>query len=132
MRISILLCFLFVGCGTAQAPETAPEVTPAVETTAILAPEERLNEIRSALAEVTTELNEKGDYNCCVHPVCTWCAIHEDNCACFSNIQAGMEVCAGCGLGWHNDQGIVDGVDSSEVKWNITHEHPEGGHGHAH
>ncbi len=131
MRTSILLCFLFVGCRTAQAPETAPEAAPVVEPAPILAPEERLDGIKSALAEVTAELNEKGDYNCCVQPVCTWCALYEASCACFSNLQEGSEVCPGCGLGWHNDEGVVDGVDKSQVKWNITHEHPAAG-GHAH
>ena len=47
------------------------------------------------------------------------------------NVAAKKEVCPGCGLGWHNGNGMVDGFETKDVKWNITHEHPaEGGHAH--
>ena len=86
---------------------------------------EQLEQIRSSLLEVTTALNEEGKYNCCVAPRCNWCALHEGECECFDNIQQGAEVCPGCGLGWHNGSGIVDGVDAGDVKWNISHSHGE-------
>jgi len=84
---------------------------------------ERLEQIRASLLEVTTTLNEEGEYNCCVAPRCSWCALHEGECECFDNLQHGEEVCPGCGLGWHNGNGIVDGVDASDVKWTISHSH---------
>ena len=80
--------------------------------------------------EATTTTSDEGKYNCCVKPSCDWCALHEGSCACFTNLQAGEAVCPGCGLGWHNGQGIVEGVDAKDVKWNITHEHAAGGHAH--
>jgi len=40
-------------------------------------------------------------------------------------VAAGNEVCAGCGLGWHNGEGIVEGVKAVDVKWNIVHSHEE-------
>ena len=110
----------------AEPTEPNAPAPPAVE----LSTSQRLDEVRTTLEAVKTELNEQGEYNCCVQPACDWCALHEGNCECFSNLQEGEAVCPGCGLGWHNGQGIVDGVESSSVEWNITHEHPSGGHEH--
>jgi hypothetical protein len=89
-----------------------------------------LEDIKRRIEEVKTRLFDEGKYNCCVKPSCVWCALHEGACDCFSNLQAGEAVCPGCGLGWHNGQGIVEGVDPSTVKWTITHEHAEGAHQH--
>ncbi len=128
----------FVACESqsqSQSQSQSPE--PAVSEPAespppavLLSTAERLDGLKLTLEEVKTELNEKGEYNCCVQPSCSWCALHEGSCECFNNIQEGEAVCPGCGLGWHNGEGVVDGVDSSGVQWNITHEHPSGGHEH--
>jgi len=56
--------------------------------------------------------------------------VHEGSCSCFNNLEEGEEVCPGCGLGWHNGEGAVDGIDADDVKWTIIHEHGDGGHGH--
>ena len=119
------------------APEPTVEPKPAVEaeeaqeaSSTPLSPEAELEQIETRLEAVKTQLFEQGKYNCCVKPSCDWCALHEGACGCFSNLQAGDAVCPGCGLGWHNGQGIVDGIDAKDVKWNITHEHPTGGHQH--
>ena len=118
---------------------TAPEPKPAVEAEEAqeasapplpLSPEAELEQIETRLEAVKTHLFDQGKYNCCVQPSCDWCALHEGACDCFTNLQAGEAVCPGCGLGWHNGQGVVEGIDAGDVKWNITHEHPTGGHQH--
>lgn len=118
-------------------PESAPEPQPTVaaqstqeaESTAA-SPSVELEQIHARLEAVKAQLFEEGEYNCCIEPSCNWCALHEGSCNCFTNLQAGEEVCPGCGLGWHNGHGIVEGVDADDVEWNITHEHPGGGHEH--
>lgn len=95
-----------------------------------VSPAEELDRIRTRIEAVKAELFDEGSYNCCVKPSCDWCALHEASCECFSNLQAGEAVCPGCGLGWHNGQGIVEGVDADDVTWEITHAHPSGGHEH--
>ncbi len=104
-----------------EAPQTSS--TPA-------SPDSELAEIKTRLEAAKAQLFDEGRYNCCVNPSCDWCALHEGSCNCFPNLQVGEVVCPGCGLGWHNGQGIVEGVDAKDVKWNITHEHPAGGHQH--
>jgi hypothetical protein len=125
---------LTLACG---APETTVETKPAAETEAApeasstpMSPDAELGQIKTRLEAVKTQLFDQGKYNCCVEPSCDWCALHESACDCFANLQADEAVCPGCGLGWHNGQGIVEGVDASDVKWNITHEHSAGGHPH--
>lgn len=128
---------LFLGSIACTAPEPAPDPQPAVEAESppvaspeATTPDAELEQIRTRLEAVKTQLFDEGEYNCCVQPSCSWCALHEGSCACFTNLQAGEAVCPGCGLGWHNGEGIVDGVDPDAVEWNITHEHPSGGHAH--
>jgi hypothetical protein len=127
---------IFLAC---IAPEPTAEPKPAVEAGAApeasappppLSPEAELEQIETRLEAVKTQLFEQGKYNCCVKPSCDWCALHEGACDCFTNVQAGEAVCPGCGLGWHNGQGVMEGIDAGDVKWNITHEHPAGGHQH--
>ena len=128
---SAVIAAAFVACQSPQPPASEPTdiapPPPAVE----LSTGQRLDELKSTLETVKAELNEQGEYNCCVQPSCDWCALHEGSCECFNNLQQGEAVCPGCGLGWHNGQGVVDGVESSSVQWNITHEHPSSG-GHEH
>ncbi len=119
------------------APEPTAEPKPAIEAEAApeasstpISPEAELEQIKTRLEAVKTRLFDQEKYNCCVKPSCDWCALHEGACDCFANLQAGDAVCPGCGLGWHTGQGIVDGMDAKDVKWNITHEHPTGGHQH--
>jgi hypothetical protein len=124
---------LLLGIVACRAPESNPDVTPepvGQSATEPTPPSAELEQIKTRLEAVKTELFERGEYNCRVQPSCDWCALHEGSCSCFSNVQAGDAVCPGCGLGWHNGQGIVDGIDPDDVKWNITHEHPAGGHQH--
>ena len=140
MKTTLRLAFatpilaISLACST---PEPTAEPEPAVEAEAApeasstpMAPEAELEQIKTRLEAVKTRLFDEEKYNCCVEPSCDWCALHEGACDCFSNLKAGDAVCPGCGLGWHNGQGIVDGVDAKDVKWNITHEHATGGHQH--
>jgi hypothetical protein len=128
---SILASFL--AC-TAPGPSAEPKPSVAAESareaSSTPSPEAELEQIKTRLEAVKTQLFDRGKYNCCVQPSCDWCALHEGACDCFTNLQAGDAVCPGCGLGWHNGQGVVEGVDAADVKWNITHEHPTGGHRH--
>jgi hypothetical protein len=130
--VGVFAAAFFVACQSPEPPASEPaSESPAPPAPAVkLSPSEQLDEIKLNLEAVKAELNEQGEYNCCVQPACHWCALHEGSCECFNNIQAGEAVCAGCGLGWHNGEGVVDGVDSSSVEWAITHEHPTGGHEH--
>jgi hypothetical protein len=111
-----------VACGQqpaqqAAAPqEAAPPPAPAT-------PEEQLAQVKKQLEDLKMAMANEGKYACCVEPACDWCLLTEGECKCRDNIEAGKEVCAGCGLGWHNGQGNVEGVDSSKVKWNISHSH---------
>ena len=137
--VHVLAAFLLflgiVSCEpTPQAPETEPsqatEPQEAEEPIA-LSPAEQLESVHAALEELKSELANEGKYSCCVFPSCNWCALHEGQCACYPNVEANMEVCPGCGLGWHNGNGMVEGFTAEDVKWGITHEHPaEGGHAH--
>jgi len=132
LSFALVLASALFSCQPAEEQENRRESSPlssrAEASTQAPSPEARLETIRGDLTEVIAALNEEGEYNCCVQPACSWCALHEGSCACFSNLQEGAEVCPGCGLGWHNGEGAVDGVDSDDVKWNITHEHGEGAH----
>jgi hypothetical protein len=119
----------FLRCAAPEPPvDPAPVAEPAEAP--LDSPEKELAQIKTRLETVKTRLFDQGKYNCCVQPSCDWCALHEGSCECFSNLQAEDAVCPGCGLGWHNGQGIVEGVDAKSVKWNITHEHAPGGHQH--
>ena len=129
MNLSVLWLsvFLFASC---QQRDRQPEVQEVSEQPVVLTVEERRANIKSDLKTVKAELTGNGEYNCCVQPACDWCLLHEGNCKCYDNIKANKEVCPGCGLGWHNGKGAVEGIKVSQVKWNITHEHSAGGHKH--
>lgn len=123
LLVIAFLCYIaFVNCQSAEKEEVKQSVT--------LSPEARLEKIKLDLKEVKAELTQTGNYNCCIQPTCSWCVLHEGECECFDNLKGGKEVCPGCGLGWDNGQGVVEGIKASQVKWNITHEHPTGGHEH--
>jgi hypothetical protein len=114
-----------------QQPDAQEHAVQEPEEPMVLSTEERLANVQSDLKMVKADLTNNGKYNCCVQPACDWCLLHEGNCACYDNLKAKKEVCPGCGLGWHNGKGVVQGVKASQVKWNITHEHPaEGTHRH--
>ena len=100
------------------------------QATAQLAPEARLAKLKEILKEIKQDLNKQGEYDCCIQPPCNWCALQEGECDCRDNLKEGKAVCPGCGLGWHNGKGVVEGVTADQVKWDITHEHHEEGHEH--
>ncbi len=91
-------------------------------------PESQLVKVKKELKDIKAVLAKEGEYNCCIQPTCNWCVLHDGDCECYDNLKAGKEVCPECGLGWHNGQGVVEGITASQVKWNITHEHPAGEH----
>lgn len=127
----ILIAFIaLVSCQTTNESAQKQGTSAGAETVAKLAPDEQLVNIKAELKTVKAELAEQGEYNCCIQPTCDWCALQEGECPCYDNLKAGKPVCPGCGLGWHNGQGVVQGVKASEVKWDITHEHPGAGHEH--
>jgi len=124
--ISLFAFTIFVSCQSQKKSEseTARELTVRVSA------DERLQKIKNDLKLAKADLTKAGRYNCCVHPACDWCALHEGECQCRDNIRAGKAVCPDCGLGWHNGHGVVQEIKASQVKWEITHEHPAGGHKH--
>lgn len=127
----ILLFGIMTACGPAGDGETQND-SKQVEAEAAMnkTTEQKLQDVRSEVKAIKAELTEQGEYNCCVQPSCDWCLLHEGECECYANVKAGKEVCPGCGLGWHNGNGVVDGMSVDDVKWNITHEHGDGGHQH--
>jgi hypothetical protein len=132
MTRGVPLLVALLSCQPAPEPaqeEEPPEATQPEEVP--LSPEEQLKQISAALDDVKSELANAGKYSCCTFPTCNWCALHEGACSCYANVEAKKEVCPGCGLGWHNGNGMVEGFEASQVKWNITHEHPAAG-GHEH
>ena len=84
-----------------------------------------LEQVKGDLAKVKIAAANEGDYLCCVEPACDWCLLKEGECTCRINLEEDHEVCAGCGLGWHNGNGIIDGVKADDVEWNISHSHGE-------
>ncbi len=110
----VLSGVLFIGSCT-QEPTPEPQQT-AVAT---------LEQVKGELEKVKMAVANEGDYLCCVEPACDWCLLKEGECTCRINLEEGEEVCAGCGLGWHNGNGIIDGVKAGDVKWNISHSHGE-------
>jgi hypothetical protein len=123
----VISTLIFTAC---QSPEGRQEVQSsqsAIDTTAALSPDARLATIKAELKTVKANLTAAGKYDCCVQPPCDWCALKEGECPCHDNLLAKKAVCPDCGLGWHNGQGVVEGVSASQVKWNITHEHATGG-----
>lgn len=127
---ALLVIFLFalmavVACQSTEKQEKSAGNT---EQSVNLTPQERLAEIKAELKIVKAELTQEGKYDCCTHPPCDWCALQEGDCECDDNLKAGKAVCPECGLGWHNGQGVVEGIEASQVKWDITHEHGESGH----
>ncbi len=122
-----LFFVMWISCQTGQQENrNASESEVQVQ----LSPEERLAKIKEELTEVKKELTKAGKYDCCIQPTCNWCALYEGECDCRDNLKEGEEVCPGCGLGWHNGKGVVEGVTADQVKWDITHEHNEEGHEH--
>lgn len=118
--IFLQICFLtLISCQSQDHEHTAETAEHQTELTS----EQRLENVKRDLKFVKAELTKSGDYDCCIQPGCDWCVLHEGECECHDNIEAGKEVCPGCGLGWHNGKGVVQSVDAKEVKWNITHEH---------
>jgi len=132
LALTVFVLASFFACTPPEkAADPQPLVEPETSGSAMSAePEAELEQIKTRLEEVKSQLFSKGEYNCCIEPSCDWCALHEGSCSCHNNLEAGEAVCPGCGLGWHNGQGAIDGVDPDDVKWNITHEHPTAGHQH--
>ena len=118
----VIALVVLVSCNSASDQEERQEVA---EETVALTVEERLEDVKGELKEIKAELTKEGYYDCCINPACNWCLLNEGECDCHDNLKAGVEVCPGCGLGWHNGKGVVKGVEASQVKWNITHEHGE-------
>ena len=124
--VFFVLIVLFVACGPTEEPaEDGHESHEAVAMTVA----GRLDNIHDELKMLKAEMTKDGSYDCCVQPGCDWCVLHEGECECHDNLTARKEVCPGCGLGWHNGKGVVQGVDAKKVKWNIAHEHGAGEHG---
>lgn len=120
-----------LACGPAgEGKEEPGSKQAAIETGVKKTDEQRLQDVRSELKSIKAELVQKGEYNCCVQPSCDWCLLHDGDCECYDNLKAGKKVCPGCGLGWHNGNGVVEGLSAKDVKWDITHEHAEGEHQH--
>ncbi|MBM3264126.1 MAG: hypothetical protein FJY97_11970 [candidate division Zixibacteria bacterium] len=120
---SVIVVFglLTAGCGQPAPP---PETPAAVEQPpAPATPQEKLTDVKKQLEEVKVALTNVGKYACCVEPGCDWCALEEGECKCRDNIEVDKEVCAGCGLGWHDGKGSVEGVNAKKVKWSISHSH---------
>ena len=133
MKIVTSLVVFTVISVSCQSPENEPEAQTSqstADTTLTVSSETQLANIKAELKSVKAELTADGKYNCCVHPSCDWCALKEGECPCHDNLLAKKAVCPDCGLGWHNGQGVVEGVKVSQVKWDITHEHAAEGHKH--
>ena len=113
----LVTTILLISCNSASNQEKNQEI---VESSVPLTVEQSLENINSELNLVKAELTKEGRYDCCIQPGCDWCVLHEGECECHDNVKAGKEVCPGCGLGWHNGSGVVQGVKTSQVKWNIT------------
>ena len=130
----LLNSLILVSCQSAD--NGAKEQTKNTQLVSLTA-EQKIVNIRGELSSVKKELADDGKYNCCIHPACNWCLLHEGSCDCYDNLKQGEEVCPGCGLGWHNGDGVVKGITAKQVKWDIKHEHEKGEHehdegGHAH
>ena len=123
--VFFVLVVLFVACGPAEEPAKEDHESHEV---VLMTVEGRLDNIHDELKMVKAEMTKDGSYDCCVQPGCDWCVLHEGECECHDNLTASKEVCPGCGLGWHNGKGVVQGVDAKKVKWNIVHEHGAGEH----
>ncbi|MBI4552760.1 MAG: hypothetical protein HY710_10905 [Candidatus Latescibacteria bacterium] len=121
--LALLAGWLFTSACQQKPAQQASQPSTAPQDTVAASPAERLPKIRTDIQDVKLALAKDGKYMCCVDPPCDWCLLHEGDCECRDNLEAGKEVCPGCGLGWHNGQGAVKGVDARKVKWAITHEH---------
>lgn len=119
----VIFAFTLVSCQSSKNEPQGKAAKPAADTTVVLSPDARLANIKAKLKAVKSELTAAGKYNCCVQPSCDWCALKEGECPCHDNLLAKKAVCPDCGLGWHNGQGVVEGVKVSQVKWDISHEH---------
>lgn len=129
----LVLMFAISACSESGNAELREQETKVNKAT----PEERLAEVKSELKSLKGVLAGEGAYNCCVQPACDWCLLQEGECECYDNLKADKKVCPGCGLGWHNGKGVIKGIEASQVKWDIAHEHGEqehedGEHKHAH
>ncbi len=122
----LLNSLIFVSCQSTE--NTEKNQNTAIKTQLVsLTAEQKIVTIKGDLRAVKKELADDGKYNCCIHPACNWCLLHEGSCDCYDNLKQGEEVCPGCGLGWHNGDGVVQGITAKQVKWDIKHEH---GHNH--
>ncbi len=133
MKVLIFLftvSFIFISCHSLEKEREIRKPQSVADTTAALTPDTRLANIKSELKTMKSELTAAGKYNCCVQPACDWCALKEGECPCHDHLLAKKAVCPDCGLGWHNGQGVVEGVKVGQVKWDITHEHAGAQHQH--
>lgn len=75
-------------------------------------------EAEALLAKIKPILASEGRYACCIKGGCNECAL-EGNCPCGQELSEGKDgegVCKTCYDGWHNGQGLYDGIAVSEVK----------------
>ena len=121
IRVLGAIAFLhgLVSCQPAQqawqAGQSEQAEPPVVEEPVQLSPAEQIEKISAALDDVKSELANAGKYSCCTFPTCNWSALHEGECSCYASEEAKKEVCPGCGLGWHNGNGMVDSFTAKDV-----------------
>ncbi|MFQ5649883.1 MAG: hypothetical protein ACE5IY_08065 [bacterium] len=126
----LVVAVLLFSCQTTEKRTEDEQITSQNAKLAKLTPQKRTENIKIELKQIKADLAKDGHYNCCIHPTCNWCLLHEGECECHDNLKAGKEVCPGCGLGWRNGNGVVQGVQANQVKWDIAHEHESEGHAH--
>lgn len=116
---------MFMSAERPLSAQQEPKQATTPQSTKTAPPSDRLQAVRAEIQKAKASLVKEGKYRCCVSPSCDWCLLTDEDsaCECMANLKAGKEVCPGCGLGWHNGQGIAKGIEKSRVKWNISHEH---------
>ncbi len=56
------------------------------------------------------------NYQCCIRPMCDFCAVHMGSCPCGKHAAMGMPVCNQCKGGWDAGQGVVPGKTAADIK----------------
>ncbi len=81
-------------------------------------------EAREKLAQAKDKLMQEGKYNCCVKDPCNYCLLHESDCDCYKDLQAGEHVCIECYSEWQRGNGAVEGIKKEAVRTDfVKHEH---------
>lgn len=126
---SLLLAVLLTACAAYQAQHTPPRAVQAgpedVPATleAIRPPGDftalddgaQVSRIKGEVEQAKENLARKGQYSCCVRPVCSQCLLKYGHCHCREAVKKDGPCCGECTEAWIEGHGAIEGLDALEL-----------------